>query len=135
MINRYFGKVVRVIDKFQVVIDKGHDQGVVIGSKFLIVGIGEPIVDPDTGNELEKLEIVRGKASATHVQNKIATLESMNFEWPREKREIKRVNHTRGGGLASLLPPQEVITELVTPSEPIPIGFKAVEVGDWVIKC
>ena len=91
MSDRYFAKVASVRDNYTVVINKGSDNGVKEGDRFLLVGVGEVITDPDTGEALEHLELVRGKATAIHVQNKVATLESCEYQKSSDTREIKKV--------------------------------------------
>mgnify|MGYP001555577940 CR=1 FL=1 len=61
MSDRFFGKVVSTIDGYTIVMNKGSDNGVKAGDKFLIVSFGDTIVDPDTQEELERLEIVKGQ--------------------------------------------------------------------------
>lgn len=133
MNERYFGKVVHTSDKYSVVINKGAEQNVRVGMKFLIVGLGEVIRDPDTGEELEQLEIVRGRAEVVHVQNKLATLKSIEVDRQPDTREIKKVT-SRNGGFASLIGPQDVVTESITPSEPVLLELRGVKVGDLAIK-
>jgi hypothetical protein len=137
MTSRYFGKVVSVQDSFTVVINAGEEAGVKIGDEFLIIGIGEIIIDPDTNEELEKLEIVRGKAKVSHVQSKIATLVSTDLECTPDTKEIKKV--TTKNNIATPLRdifngPQDVITESIKPGDERPKKLKNVTVGDFVIK-
>lgn len=132
MTGRYFGKVVSVQDKFTVVINAGEDKGVNVGDKFLIVGLGETIVDPDTNEELERLEIVRGRANVIHVQSKIATLKSMEIERSSDVKEIKKVT-SRGGGLSSFIGPQDTVTESIKPGDERPRELKGVVIGDLAI--
>jgi len=131
MSDRYFAKVVLVQDKFTVVINAGSDKEVKIGKKFLIVGLGEVIVDPDTKQELERLEIVRGNAQVTHVQEKIATLRSSEYDKKADAREIKKV--TARGGIAMFSGPQDTVTETTKPGEQISREFRGVQVGDFAI--
>ncbi len=133
MSERYFGKVVHISDKFSAVINAGAEQDVKVGMKFLIVGLGDLIQDPDTGEELERLEIVRGRAEVVHVQTKLSTLKSIEVERQPDTREIKKVT-SRSTGIAALIGPQDVVTESITPSEPVLLELKGVMVGDLVIK-
>ena len=98
MSNRYFGKVVSIIDEFSLVMNKGLNDDVSVKDQFIVVGLGAVIVDPDTGEELEQLEVVRGKVVVTHVQDKISTLKSCEVTSSPSTREIKKT--TRGGGIA-----------------------------------
>lgn len=133
MSERYFGKVVHISDKFSAVINAGAEQDVKVGMKFLIVGLGDLIRDPDTGEELERLEIVRGRAEVVHVQTKLSTLKSIEVDRQPDTREIKKVT-SRSTGIAALIGPQDVVTESITPSEPVLLELKEVKVGDLVIK-
>lgn len=133
MSERYFGKVVHIADKFTVVINAGTEQDVKVGTKFLVVGLGDLIRDPDTDEELEQLEIVRGRAEVVHVQTKLSTLKSIEVNRQPDTREIKKVT-SRSSGIAALIGSQDVVTESITPSDPILLEFWGVKVGDLVIK-
>jgi hypothetical protein len=134
MKERYFAKVVKVIDRYTIVINAGSDKGLGVGKRFLIVGLGETIVDPDTKESLGELEIVRGKARVTHVQERMATLESAEYEKQPDVKEIKKVSTGGNRGLVNLLGPQETITESIKPTEPVPKAFAGVEAGDLAIE-
>lgn len=132
MSERYFAKVLRVESPTTVVINAGSSNGVEVDSAYLIVGLGDMIKDPDSGEEIEQLEVVRGRAKAVHVQERIATLESTEYEKSPDEREIKKV--TAGGGrIASLMGPQETTTESIKPGPQRQKPFKGVQEGDLVI--
>lgn len=133
MSERYFGKVVHISDKFSVVINAGAEKDVKVGMKFLVVGLGDVIRDPDSGEELEQLEIVRGRAEVVHVQPKLSTLNSIEVDRQPDTREIKKVT-SRSTGIAALIGPQDVVTESITPSEPVLLELRGAKVGDLVIK-
>ena len=82
-----FAKVIRIIDDYRVVINRGRVDGVAPGDRFLIYTIGEELFDPDTNGSLGKLEIVKGRGKATHIQEHITTIISTETE-----RIIKRNN-------------------------------------------
>ena len=134
MTDRYAGKVVSIRDKFSVIINIGSENGVKIGDNLLIVGLGEIIIDPDTREELEQLEIVRGKAVVTHVQAKISTLQSCENEKSSDEREIKKVTSRGGIAMPGIFGPQDTITELIKPGEERLKELKGVQVGDRIIK-
>jgi hypothetical protein len=73
-------KVVKVIDDYRVVINRGRRDGVEIGDRFLVYEVGEELADPDTNESLGKLEIVKGRGQAKHVQERLTTLESLESE-------------------------------------------------------
>lgn len=109
---RHFGKVAQQINPIQVAINRGSSDGVDLGDKFLIYRMGDEVLDPDTGESLGPIEIVIGRAKATHVQEKIATLESL---------ETRRVAKPRNA-LASFMTPEY---------EDVPVSLEA-EIGDFV---
>lgn len=103
MENQYkdMAKVVSTIDDYRIVINHGSKNGVEVGANYLIFQIGDNIIDPDTGEDLGPLEIVRGRARVTHVQERLATLESSEtVVIPGRKRIIKR---QAAAGIAALL--------------------------------
>lgn len=110
---RSMPKVVKVIDPFRIAINRGEDDGVKKGAVYLIFGIGERISDPDTGDDLGLLELVRGKAKVTHVQKRLATLESIEYEiTPPRTKKIKRL-----GGVMSYLNNLPAVEEIVEGEE------------------
>lgn len=131
--ERYFAKVVKIVDKYTIVINAGSDRSLRVGKQFLIVGLGETLIDPDTKEPLGELEVVRGKARVTHVQERMATLTSAEYEKLPEVKEIKKVSTAGQGGLAAFFGPQETVTESIKPTEPILKPFQGVELGDLAI--
>lgn len=133
MADRYFGKVVNTIDKFTIVMNRGESHGVKAGDKFLVVGLGEVIVDPDTKEELERLEIVRGKVIVTHPQEKISTLRSCEYEKSSDEKEIKKVTSRGGAGLSLFMGAQDTITESIKPGEERLKELAGAQIGDFII--
>ena len=123
MSNEIQLKVVKIVSPFQVVINAGSDAGLNKGQKVMIYAIGDMITDPDSGEELERLEIVKGTGRIIHLQNKISTIESdMVEETPRH---IKRT--TNFAGISSVFGPSEE-TEIVKKDVP----FDEPQIGDLV---
>lgn len=88
-------KVARKIDAFSFVINRGSDHGMEVGINCLIFRLGDNINDPDTGEDLGKLELIRGRARIVHVQEKISTLKSTDKETtPGTIRKIRREGAT-----------------------------------------
>lgn len=73
-------KVVEIISPYQVILNCGIEKGYLNGQVFLIYGLGKTIKDLDTGEDLETLEVVRGKGKIIHLQNKICTIESVEID-------------------------------------------------------
>lgn len=112
--ERFEGKVANIIDDYRVVINKGSNDGVRVGQRFLILTIGEEIKDPDTKESLGKIEVIKGKGEVTHVQERMATLQTTDTH------EIKR--QPSGIGLFAIAQSQEVTRE--------PKAFISPEIGD-----
>lgn len=91
-------KVVKIISPYQVVINAGSEAALRKGQRLLVYDIGEMIRDPETGEELEHIEIVRGTGRIIHLQGRIATVESDMKE--EEPITIKRTSNL--GSMRSL---------------------------------
>lgn len=90
--ERYPAIVVEVVDDYQVVINKGSEDGIEEGQRFLIYELSEEkIKDPETGENLGKLEYVKGKGKVIHVQEKMSTIESIE-EDDSTARTIEKTN-------------------------------------------
>lgn len=80
MADNYLGTIIRInADNTEFVINKGNEHGVRKGYKFLIIEIGESIEDPETGENLGELEIIKGEAMTLHIQDKMSTLISNEY--------------------------------------------------------
>ena len=76
-------KVIKVVDDITVVINAGSADGITSNQKFTIYRLdSSDLIDPDTKENLGKLEIVKGVASPTHIQEKVATLKSAIWRNP-----------------------------------------------------
>ncbi len=87
-------KVVQIISPYKVVINAGSDAGLKKGQRFLVYALGDMIRDPDSGEELERVEIVKGTGVLAHLQDKIATIKSDMEE--KTPTTIKRRSNLRG---------------------------------------
>src|SRR3546814_411473 len=105
-------KIAGLIDQYRIVINRGRDSGVKLGQRFQIYQIGDEIEDPDTGESLGRLEVIKGIGEVIHVQPKMATLQTT------EKHEIQR----RQSALSMLTHAVEVSKE--------PKAFIQPEIGD-----
>ena len=114
-------KVVHVVDETRVVINRGAAEGVKRGDRFLVFGEGPTLIDPDSGKSLGRLEVVRGRAQAEHVQDHIATLRSTER---RQGRPRRRVVKTSVGGM--LMFPNEVVEEDIDDDQELPLRDAAV---------
>ncbi len=113
--------VVQILShQLRVVINRGSVDGVRIGQRFLIYGIGDEIIDPETKSSLGKLEILRGPGEVIHVQDKMATIESTR------KRAVEKRTRTEMTLNRLYAPSQETVT-----SEPENLEFEYPQEGDF----
>lgn len=83
-------RVVEIIDPYRIVINRGALDGVKIGQRLLVYGLSTAdLIDPETGQNLGRLEIVRGVGQVTHVQDRLATVSSARTA-PGSKRVVRR---------------------------------------------
>lgn len=68
--------VAEVIDRTTVVVNGGKNFGIRIGMHCIIYGEGQEIIDPKTNESLGVLELLRGKAIVTQVQEKLCVVKS-----------------------------------------------------------
>lgn len=72
--------IIKVIDDFNIVINRGSNDKISKGDHFLVYYIdSEELIDPETGESLGNLEIIRGTGVATHVQPKMTTIKSDRY--------------------------------------------------------
>ncbi len=118
----------------EVVINRGARDGVTIGDRFLIYGEGPHVRDPDTGEDLGRIELVRGRGAVVHVQDHLATIRTTDRRRTMPTRRI--VREGPGGASANFglrlfgVAAGQVIEEEVAPESEKP--FDGVRVGDLV---
>lgn len=121
-------RVAKINTSYQVVLNSGLKDGVKIGSIFEIFSLGEMVIDPVTNEELEINEIFKGKGRVITLQNKICTIESIDYE---EKRKtiIKKKNPAFSSLLTGLgsYSDDEIRQEI----DPEKLPFKSVQIGDY----
>jgi hypothetical protein len=83
-------KVAKIIDEYNVVLNKGIDDGIKKGMEFVIYQQTEEIIDPETGKLLECLYVHKGEGKIIQVQNKISTLKSTEIDAPSSFAEALR---------------------------------------------
>ncbi len=74
------GKIAKILDEYNVVINAGRKQGVCEGMTFVIFTVSEDEVkDPETDEGLGRLETVKGYVTATHVQDRVSICTAQPF--------------------------------------------------------
>jgi|SRR5580704_4282578 hypothetical protein len=69
-------RVVKIIDPFTLVINKGSRHGVTELNHLVLFTYGDDLDDPETGEPLGKLEIVKGRGKVKHLQETMTTIVS-----------------------------------------------------------
>ena len=88
------GKIARVLNSREVAINKGSDDGIRVGMIFKILSTkGSEIQDPDTGETLGSVDLVKTSVKVTAVQERIAVASTYR---------TRRVN-VGGSGLSSYI--------------------------------
>lgn len=95
-------KVARVVDDFTVVINAGTLDGINQGNVVMIYDMDGTIVDPDTGEALGELEVVKGTGVVTNAQERFSTVVS-NIEDDSPIRVLKKSNPSEMARLARSL--------------------------------
>ena len=81
--------VARIVDDQRVVLNKGAQDGISNGNRFVVFSLGQEIFDPITGESLGILENIKGKGEVIHVQDRVSTIAPYEFDLePRSKNEI-----------------------------------------------
>ncbi len=65
------GRVARILNDRSIVINRGSAQGVREGMRFVVFAELDEVPDPETGDSLGKLELVKARVVASHVQEKM----------------------------------------------------------------
>ena len=115
-------KVAEKINEYKLVINRGSTSDIKMNQRFLVYTYGKEVTDPDTGQSLGKLEIVRGTGRVLHLQELQATIESDMERHVRRLRRYPDAFSLFSKGLGG----EEVTYE----TEKIP--FESPEVGDMV---
>ncbi len=115
--------VAKVIDEYKLVINRGSEHGIREGQRMLVYHISdEDIKDPNTGESLGYLELVRGTGKIIFIQDKLSILES-----DKTKNVTKTYSYRQGTGTDY---EKDDTSETVT--EPRIIPFDNPQVGDLV---
>jgi hypothetical protein len=100
--------IAHVQDDYTVVINRGTDDGIKPGQRFLVYSeTNEEIQDPETGKSLGTLEIVKGTGIITHAQDRMATIKSDSRMPP--QRRIYRASSTMEAIYWKLGLPEEIV--------------------------
>ncbi|AWA05295.1 hypothetical protein [Aeromonas hydrophila] len=72
-------RVANVLDEYQFVLNKGSKDGISANERYFIFSKGPMIIDPETNEELEAVEVPKGIVKVKHVQERICVVESDEY--------------------------------------------------------
>lgn len=73
-------KIVKILDEYNVIINAGTSNGVLVGNEFQILDKkGSPVIDPDTNEEIGYLDLVKATVQVTEVQEKMCVCTSPEY--------------------------------------------------------
>jgi hypothetical protein len=105
-------RVIKIINQFQVVLNKGSLDGINEFQKFLVYELGDEIEDPKTKKKLGRLEIVKGRIKPLHIQENMTSAESDEYTTEKSQKLIS-------------------YSSFVESQKQKPLN-KQMKVGDWV---
>jgi hypothetical protein len=120
-------KVIHLLDGLhdpsELVINRGAEDGLKLGQRFLVFGQGPELTDPDTGESLGQLELVRGRGEVVHLQENMATLRSVETRRStRGRRIIRNSPYSMGIGAAAGIIEEELPGEREQPFVNVQLG-------------
>lgn len=133
MTTNSFAKIAHVKNDYEFVINKGADDGISVDDMLIIYRLGDEIKDPETGESLGTLEDIIGRVIVTHVQERMATVKSHEFDKLPNKTEIKKIVKSSNAGMWGVLTgdgAQEITT--TTPGEMKIKALPSVRIGNYV---
>ena len=77
---KHDGLVAEIISNRRVVLNKGSRDGISEADEFVVFGLGDEVADPKTGDNLGVLEKIKGKGEVIHVQDRMCTIETYEFD-------------------------------------------------------
>ena len=93
------GKIVKILDEYRVVINKGSRDGVAANTSFVIFSVSaEEINDPETGENLGQLELVKGYVNAIHIQDRVTICTSVKMKG-KEDNKTETTTQTLSGAM------------------------------------
>lgn len=103
------GKIIRVLSPTQVIVNKGKVDGVTQRANFQVLADPEQIVDPETGEKLGSVVIIKARLEAIQVFDKftIAAVPA-NYDFSGVFGEFfgqRGKEQSKGGSSGSLVPP------------------------------
>jgi hypothetical protein len=127
-----YATVAKVIDSTAIIIAAGADNGVREGMEFVIYDLSETIRDPESGEDLGRLELVKGRVFAEHVQDKMTVARTRPTQTSYSSRVMSIEDFHRAAIAAALSAPTREQLKIAGSSPTSPETDRTVRVGDNV---
>lgn len=72
-----YGKVVRIFNETTLLVNVGRKDGLTRGERVVVLEKGEEVKDPDSGESLGELELIKAELRATDVQERMSIVRSL----------------------------------------------------------
>jgi hypothetical protein len=79
-VTMIIGKVVRILSDEEVVLNVGREDGVKENMEFVIFLESDHVYDPETGEDLGAIEIVKGRVGVYHVMDKMSRARTLTYQ-------------------------------------------------------
>ncbi len=99
------GKIIRILNHEEVLLNVGTKDGVKEGMNFVIISIGEQVIDPATREKLGAIETIKGKITITLTQERFSRARTLITEhsvpvsaagfWERTKPKMEKTPEQR----------------------------------------
>ena len=70
------GKIAKIINEYEVVVNRGYSHGVESDMQFIVYTVGDQITDPDTGETLGNVEHIKAKIEPKSIQENMTVMET-----------------------------------------------------------
>lgn len=124
-------RVAQVVDEYRLVLNVGKRDGVTARDNFLIYGLGGEVKDPETGENLGVLELLRGRGKVEHLQDSICTIHST---MQRQVPGLKKIYHRDSARVGVLSMFGQQVQEIEEPTRSVDEPFDSPEIGDYARK-
>ncbi len=65
-------RIAKIVSPTKVILAAGADQGVQEGMEFVIYELSDPVLDPETGDSLGRLELHKARVRVSQVQERLS---------------------------------------------------------------
>jgi len=74
------GKVARILSDEEVILNVGSEDGVKEKMEFVIFSESDHVYDPETGEDLGAIEVVKGRVGVYHVMGRMSRVRTLTYQ-------------------------------------------------------